>query len=95
MNKTQMPSPHCTQYEAFNRRRLHYSLLFWSSLALEFSGVAILLILDVRSDILILGALSCFLMGFIAYRLHVQEEFYGQALRNIDEHWKAEGIKGI
>lgn len=90
-----MTDPLFVQYEAFNRRRLHYSLLFWTSLALEFSGVAVLLVTKAGSVVLTLGAISCLLMAFIAHRLLRQEEFYTQSLRNIDAHWVETGIVGI
>ncbi len=90
-----MTDPLAVQYDAFNRRRLHYSLLFWSSLALQFSGVAILLLIDAPTEIHILGAISCLLMAFVAHRLHRQEEYYTQALRNIDASWVDAGVTGI
>lgn len=90
-----MTDPLSVQYAAFNQRRLHYSLLFWSCLALEFSGAAILLILQVPEKLLILGGISCLLMAFIAHRLYRQEEHYTQSLRNIDAAWAKSGISAI
>ena len=90
-----MNDPLSVQYSAFNQRRLHYNVLFWLSLALEFTGVAFLYLLNADDELITLGALSCFLMAFIAFRLLRQESYYTQALRNIDASWIEAGLKGI
>jgi len=48
-----------------------------------------------NDELFTLGALSCFLMAFIAFRLLRQESYYTQALRNIDASWIEAGLKGI
>ena len=90
-----MNDPLSVQYSAFNQRRLHYNVLFWLSLALEFTGVTFLYLLNANDELFTLGALSCFLMAFIAFRLLRQESYYTQALRNIDASWIEAGLKGI
>jgi len=93
--------PLAVQYTAYNQRRLHYSLLFWVCLALEFSAILLTLLFgfhqDVLADNILFGLLgiSCFLMAFIAWRLHGLEMHYEILLRNIEEDWIEQKVGGI
>jgi len=93
--------PLSTQYSNYNQRRLHYSLLFWACVALQFSGVVLsILFLSneniVGPNLILLGiGFSCGLMAYIAARLHRLEVHYEILLRRIEEHWQSQNITGI
>jgi len=93
--------PLTAQYTAYNQRRLHYSLLFWACLSLQFSGILLTLLIGFRQEIIFLPILfgllgiSSFVMAFIAWRLHGLEIHYENCLRNIENSWLEQKVSGI
>ena len=93
--------PQTTQYMAYNQRRLHYNLLSWVCLVLQFSGVMIVLmtagfqnLFPVRF-LIGLGGVSSVLMAIIVWRLQRLERSYEKHLRAIEEYWREQDIRGI
>lgn len=93
--------PLSVQYTAYNQRRLHYSLLFWACLALQFMGILLVLFFGHHQKYLNPSALfgcvgvSSFLMAFIGWRLHGSEVHYENLLRNIENQWMEQNVAGI
>jgi len=93
--------PLTVQYMSFTQRRLHYSFLFWACLALHFSGLLVARIFSFHQTLIAkpvlygLMSLASFLMSFIVVRLHGLEIHFEKLLREIEEHWIAQGIAGV
>lgn len=96
-----MSSPLETQYTALTQTRLHFSRLYWLSVAFTLAAFAtapfilgtlairpLLLVVLLRVAILWMGA-------FIAWRLYRLEMQYEQLLGAIERHWQAGSIPGI
>lgn len=93
--------PLSVQYQAYNQRRLHYSLLFWACLALYFSALFIGVVFTPRysgfgpTSFFGLIGMASILMAVISWRLHRLEILYEIHLRNIEDTWNSQGLSGI
>ncbi len=95
-----MNDPVTNQYQCFNQRRLHYSWLFWASIALYLMGTGLCFLImgtyiAFNSDILKMLAGGGVFLSLIIWRIHGQELYYERLMRNIEDHWAHSGITGV